>query len=732
MKRIFLFPLWAAACLSAAEYAVVVAPDAVPSERTAGSELRTFLSRLTGKEVIIASPGEEGSARHKFYVGQTEKIKNTLNIKDFKSFRPDEIRLLRKGDDFYFTGDRPRGTLYAVHTFLEDFCGMRFYAPDETYYPAKFILPEKVDLSFSPCFMIRETPFPALRLDSEFSARRKVNGHWQKTSEAWGGHETIWNFCHTFHLLLDPKKYGKSHPEYYSEIDGVRRPVGNQLCLSNKNMRRELIGNIRHILQKNKNIKVISVSQDDNRGYCRCKECGLLAERYGNRQSGVLVDCLNEIAAALEKEYPGVWFETLAYEYSAAPPENIRPRKNVIIRLCAADCDYGTVLDSEKNRAFRDALKGWSKLTGNLMVWNYVSLFDNHMIPDPNWGLHGKNLRFFRDNGVIAVFNQSGGGDTGDFSPLRAYVNSKLLWDPDLDEWKLIREFVENYYGRAAAPFIMQYLELMKIDCQKQKADFKLTWGTTASEWLSFEDMEKARSLMNKASAASGGKYRDRVETAKIAIDLAFLLHPQTYHRYKADLAVPRGILTDFCRKTRHDKNVGEGIGLDNLKKSLRRLYGEQEKIAAQDLPEEFRRIPEEDVLVIPAADLTAYENNVRTKRMGSFIRMRADHKGWLIQFPGLDMRTRYEGRWKIYVQMRTGGSPEMPGRSFRAGLYYPESKKNISRCYPFEAAAGKDFKIVPIGEYLAGQGKCYFFCAPVGNDLASPIDIKALYLIRQ
>ena len=117
---------------------------------------------------------------------------------------------------------------------------------------------------------------------------------------------------------------------------------------------------------------------------------------------------------------------------------------------------------------------------------------------------------------------------------------------------------------------------------------------------------------------------------------------------------------------------------------------------------------------------------------MEGFIRMRADHKGWLIQFPGLDMRTRHEGRWKIYAQMRTGGSAETPGRSFQAGLYYPESKKNISRRYPFEAAAGKDFRIVPIGEYPAGQGKCYFFCAPVGNDLASPIDIKALYLIRQ
>ena len=732
MKKIFLFLFLTTQCLSAAEYSVVVARDAIPPEQTAAKELQRFLSVLTGKEVVISSPGEEKTGKYKFYVGQTDEIKKALKITNFNSFKPDEIRLLRQGDNFYFTGDRPRGTLYAVHTFLEDFCGMRFYAPDETCYPAKFILPEKVDWSFAPCFMIRETPFPALRLDNEFSARRKVNGHWQKTSEAWGGHETIWKFCHTFHVLLDPEKYGKSHPEYYSEIDGVRRPVGNQLCLSNKNMRRELIGNIRHILQGSKNIKVISVSQDDNKGYCRCKECRLLAERYGNRQSGVLVDCLNEIASALEGEYPGVRFETLAYEYSAKPPRNIVPRKNVVIRLCAADCDYGIFLGSEKNRDFRDALKGWNKLTDNLMVWNYVSLFDNYMIPNPNWGLHGKNLRFFKEHGVIAVFNQSGGGETSDFSPLRAYVNSKLLWDPDLDEWKLIQEFVENYYGKAAAPFIMQYLDLMKIDYKRQKADFKLTWSTSASEWLSFEDMEKARSLMNRASAVSKGKYHERVETAKTAIDFAFLLHPETYGRYKADLAVPRRILADFFRKTRYDKNLGESIKLDSLKKSLRQLYWGKEKISAKEVPEEFRRISVENILVIPAEDLTAYENNVRTRRMAGFIRMRADHKGWLIQFPGLDMRTRNEGRWKIYAQMRTGGSPEMPGRSFQAGLYYPESKKNISRYYPFKAAAGKDFKIVPIGEYIAGQGKCYFFCAPAGNNQASPIDVKALYLIRQ
>ena len=117
---------------------------------------------------------------------------------------------------------------------------------------------------------------------------------------------------------------------------------------------------------------------------------------------------------------------------------------------------------------------------------------------------------------------------------------------------------------------------------------------------------------------------------------------------------------------------------------------------------------------------------------MDGFIRMRADHKGWLIQFPGLDMRTKQEGRWKIFVQMRTGGTSDTPGRAFQAGLYYPDAKKTVARLYPFKAAAGKDFKIVPAGEFVSGKSKPYFFCAPTGNNQAYPVEVKALYLIRQ
>lgn len=731
LKKIIFTALLSAGLLCGTEYAVIVPQDAIPAEKTAGRELQTFLSRLTGKKVAMGTQKQFSGSRYKFYTGRSPEIKKALGLRDFNSFKPDEILLKRVGDNFYFTGDRPRGTLYAVHTFLEDFCGMRFYAPDETVYPEKFVLPGKVDLRYAPCFIIRETPFVNLRLKSDFSARRKVNGHWQKTSEDWGGHEKIWQFCHTFRLLLPPEKYGKSHPEYYSEINGVRRPVGNQLCLSNENMRQELIKNIRNILRADKSIRIISVSQDDNSGYCRCKNCTLLAGRFGNARSGLLVDCLNKIGEALEKEFPDVLFETLAYEYSVRAPQNIKPRKNVIIRLCANNCDYGQPLYAPVNAPFGTALKSWAKLTDRLMVWNYVSLFYNHMIPNPNWGLHGKNLRFFRDNGVIAVFNQAGGGDTGDFSHLRAYVNSKLLWDPDLDEDQLIREFVRNYYGKEASPLIMKYLSMLKIDYKKQKPGFKLKWDTSAFEWLSLEKTEEARALLEKAVAVSKGKYRQRVDLVKNAIDFAFLLHPETFKKYRKMPEIPRQVLADFCRRTRGNKNYGEGKDLASLKKSLNVLYGIKTATAADSLPPEFGNVPSEDIVTVPAADMTAYENKIRTERIQDFIRMRADHKGWLIQFPGLDMRTRNEGVWKIYAQMRTGGQASDKGFAFQSGVYYQQSKETVARRYPFKAAAGKEFKTVPLGKYISGKGNAYFFLAPVGNDAAGPIDFKTLYLVR-
>ncbi|MBO3841759.1 MAG: DUF4838 domain-containing protein [Candidatus Brockarchaeota archaeon] len=43
---------------------------------------------------------------------------------------------------------------------------------------------------------------------------------------------------------------------------------------------------------------------------------------------------VNTIAESIEQDYPSVRVETLAYQYSRKPPKTLRPRRNVVIRLC--------------------------------------------------------------------------------------------------------------------------------------------------------------------------------------------------------------------------------------------------------------------------------------------------------------------------------------------------------------------------------------------------------------
>ena len=49
VKRLLLLPALLTCCLFAAECVVIVSPDAIPAEKTAGRELRKFLARLSGK-----------------------------------------------------------------------------------------------------------------------------------------------------------------------------------------------------------------------------------------------------------------------------------------------------------------------------------------------------------------------------------------------------------------------------------------------------------------------------------------------------------------------------------------------------------------------------------------------------------------------------------------------------------------------------------------------------------
>ena len=109
--------------------------------------------------------------------------------------------------------------------------------------------------------------------------------------------------------LVPPEIYFKDHPEYYALRDGKRLPT--QLCLSNPEVVKVVIQNLRREIAQNPAAKYWSVSQNDNRQYCMCDECRALDEKEGSH-SGTMMNFVNQVA----EQFPDYMISTLAYEYT--------------------------------------------------------------------------------------------------------------------------------------------------------------------------------------------------------------------------------------------------------------------------------------------------------------------------------------------------------------------------------------------------------------------------------
>ena len=79
--------------------------------------------------------------------------------------------------------------------------------------------------------------------------------------------------------------------------------------------------------------QVVEVSPNDGGQHCCCPACKAIDDANGS-PSGSLLDFVNHIAAAVEKVRPDLLVSTLAYLDTVDPPKLVRPRPNVVVRLC--------------------------------------------------------------------------------------------------------------------------------------------------------------------------------------------------------------------------------------------------------------------------------------------------------------------------------------------------------------------------------------------------------------
>ncbi len=423
-------------------------------------------------------------------------------------------------------GGGKRGALYGAYAFLEDVLGCRWFTSKVSKIPVrKTIRIGSLDIHQEPAFEYRE-PYYAEALDRDWAARNRTNGNGQRLDETVGGKIKYGRFVHTFNDLVPPEKYFDSHPEYFSLIDGKRMKGYYQLCLTNPDVLRISIEQVKQWIRDTPAATIFSVSQNDTYRNCQCDNCKAI-EREEGAPSGVVLRFVNSVAEAIEKDHPNVLIDTLAYQWTEDPPKLVRPRKNVRIRLAPIGTCVSHGLDQcEVNRKPLANLQSWAKITNQLYVWHYSTNFANYLQPLPDLDEIPRDIQLFKTSGVVGLFYEGdyapGGG--GEMSELKAYLMAKLMWNPWRKAAPIIKEYVEGVYGKAA-PQIMEWLDLLH-DAARTKNVHARIYDPPTAAYLSDELLARGAALFDAAEKAVAGDSRslDYVQRARLALEYVQLM----------------------------------------------------------------------------------------------------------------------------------------------------------------------------------------------------------------
>ena len=724
-------------------YTIIRSEQASESESYAAEELRDFLAQVTGVRLPIATDAKP-VPRKAIVIGETKFTADDPQTRTLLTkLGEDGFSLEAKGDRLLVFGSRVRGTLYGVYELLERFAGCRWYSSWHSVIPSKRRVSVPGDLKDTqiPAFAMREPYWYDMLGHRDFATRLRVNGYngTGVTAPAKFGGDSFrfgggLGNCHTFNKLMPPDEFFDRHPEYFSFVNGRRLKERSQLCLTNPDVLRIVTERVLERIRKDPGAKFYGVSQNDWGNPCACERCKAVDDEEESH-AGTMIRFVNAVAEAVEKEFPNVLIETLAYQYTRKPPKKTKPRRNVVPCLCTIECDYARPLDESPypgNAAFCRDIDGWKDMARELYVWDYTTDFSNYALPFANVLTLQGNLRFFRDHGVREIFAQGDyQGRHADFAELKSWLLAKWMWNPDLPAEPLLQDFFSGYYGKGA-PFVRQYFdELHRLQAEWSAATNRPLTIYLEPELPSLSDafLEKAAGLWDKAIAATKG---DRATSYNVRMG-AFSVDFMRFERTKLlDLA---GSGADRARQKRRAQ-LAKGLleRLDEAKDiRLAENQGRHDRFvfAWRDA---LDRKPKGAALTgigrgeVQETHFVCY----RPGKYGDFaddpqasdgkaLKLFNTHYEWSgvfhLRHIGFEPGAKYTVRVRVRCEKATSGE------AFWAGVYDPAAKKDRGRIQPKTDEIGDGYAWYDVCTLVPNESE-YFWIGPgrFGKDGRSAI----------
>ncbi len=527
------------------EYQIVVPNRATRSDLFAAQELKTFVEEASGASLEIVSD---------YYVTFDEDAKY-VSIGDTRLYRSSGMKvdhLLAKSQEAFMIktygntailkGVNERSNIYATYEFMHQLFDWETYALDETYVrKSPTIYWQEMEIVDYPDFVGRaaeDVSTKRLAGQDELKTRFRQNFKALLDTENFIGEAPWSNILRghgSFHVL-PPAKYLQAHPDWYG---GVHHGEDDQqLCYSSlidnkEGMFTTFIENLKVFIEAEPDAKWFNIGQEDYSTWCTCSKCKEYRAEYGGASGsagGMLVVAMNKVAREikswLQEEHPEradeVMIVMFAYHMTLEAPLKtdgtpaVYADDNVGVRFAPLNECYSHAYNDPNcsiNGRIPSHLKGWSKISKNIFVWTYsLFVFDNHLYTNDLYAIKS-NLEYLKETGVMDVFYNGTNQSTVPFHELKTYVQSKLLWNTELDVYELVGDFMDKYYQEASdivEQFYWEYLHHCLNVGEEENIHFRPIEFTKEKDlfdkklllnWLKLLDkgLEKANQIQDEA-----------------------------------------------------------------------------------------------------------------------------------------------------------------------------------------------------------------------------------------
>jgi len=494
------------------DYQIVIPNQPSPEETRAAAFLQEHIFKISGCRLPIVSKEKAGEIPS-IFISESKEIDSG-----------DSFRVFTDKQHIYILGGHARGCIYGVSELLEHYLGVRYFSPEFVQIPTtKDIILPAINLSGTSPNTYRNvhgqfSMDPAYR---DFHRLHTIDDVFAK------GY-----YVHTFNKLIPWKEYFEPHPEYFAWMNGKR--IIDQLCLSNEEVFDLVIQKLKKEMALQPDKLIWSVSQDDNFSYCHCEHCSKITEEEDS-PAGPIVRFVNRVAEV----FPDKVISTLAYQYSRKAPEKTKPRENVQVMLCTIELNRSKPIVSDPTSvSFLTDMAEWGKITDHIYLWDYTVDFAHSISPFPNYHTLQPNILLFTENNIREHFQQTNTGNAHEFSELKSYLLSKMLWNPTADVQEIIREFTDGYYG-PAGQWIREYLYAMENEIVKtgEWLDIYGPPNNHQQTFLSAENLKTYNRLFDEAEKAVADQplYLSHVQTARMPLQYAMM------EIGKNDMFGPRG-----------------------------------------------------------------------------------------------------------------------------------------------------------------------------------------------